>query len=306
MSARSREERRRCGAERRAARRTARRARASPPPPPTSRVTGWSDPKSQMYAGIKQKIMTRILMEARRRDAAAEKAAAAETARVGEKRPRDVPSRSRDVLRPETPSRGVHTRAFFSRYWSYAEWMVLWHVELLDDRRAMLRFGTAEDVLAWGTRRSRSEAAPPGGERAPETVLSAVMDYVDGRVMDYVGRAAIRESSAALRGRRRRKRTRAVRVRRRDAGARGSESWPAPRRGIEWRRLAAGVSGVADSARTGTPGTSETGTFSPRTSRSLRNRTTGARRRITTRVCFSLTGAPRRRMSDNDPRRNTR
>ena len=140
---------------------------ASPPPPPTSRVTGWSDPKSQMYAGIKQKIMTRILMEARRRDAAAEKAAAAETARVGEKRPRDVPSRSRDVLRPETPSRGVHTRAFFSRYWSYAEWMVLWHVELLDDRRAMLRFGTAEDVLAWGTRRSRSEAAPPGASARP-------------------------------------------------------------------------------------------------------------------------------------------
>ena len=234
-----------------AARRTARRGpRASPPPPPTSRVTGWSDPKSQMYAGIKQKIMTRILMEARRRDAAAEKAAAAETARVGEKRPRDVPSRSRDVLRPETPSRGVHTRAFFSRYWSYAEWMVLWHVELLDDRRAMLRFGTAEDVLAWGTRRSRSEAAPPGGERAPETVLSAVMDYVDGRVMDYVEAGGnLRESSAALFAGGEEENERlagGAGAASRRGGARGLESeWPAPRaEGSEWRRLAAGVSGV--------------------------------------------------------------
>ena len=210
---------------------------------PTPRATGWSDPKSQMYAGIKQKIMTRILLEARRRDAAveADASAAAATPRVGEKRGRDV----------STQPRGAFVRAFFSRYWSYAEWMVLWHVELMDDRRVMLRFGTAEDVLAWGTRRSRAEAAPPGGERAPETVLSAVMDFVDGTVVCVGdGRGA---GGGLLGGETDKKKETGeggdgdgasaggARVRHR---ATRSE-WPAPRaEGSEWRRLAAGVSGV--------------------------------------------------------------
>ena len=238
-----------------AARRTARRGpRESRPPPPTSRVTGWSDPKSQMYAGIKQKIMTRILMEARRRDAAAEKAAAAETARVGEKRARDVPSRSRDVLRPETPSRGEHTRAFFSRYWSYAEWMVLWHVELLtidarcfvSEPRRMSRRGVPVEA---------DPEAAPGGERAPETVLSAVMDYVDGRVVRVVdARGAGGGLPGGERDKEKEKETQTQTGGGRDGASAGGarvthratrSEWPAPRaEGSEWRRLAAGVWGV--------------------------------------------------------------
>ena len=41
---------------------------------------GWSDPESHMYAGIKQKLMTRVLLEARRRDAAEAEAEAREKA----------------------------------------------------------------------------------------------------------------------------------------------------------------------------------------------------------------------------------
>ena len=203
---------------------------------------GWSDPESHMYAGIKQKLMTRVLLEARRRDAAEAEAEAREKAeaeadacvspgrndpssssssrRRGVKRDAasafvpsvSAPPTESERLAAETwakrrtsfsgkaapkapPSRratrrGAFVSAFFSRYWSYAEWMVLWHVQLLDERRALLRFGTAEDVLAWGTRRSRAEAgAHPGSERCPETVLVAVMDWVEGTVA-HVGDAA--------------------------------------------------------------------------------------------------------------------
>jgi hypothetical protein len=198
-----------------------------------------------MYAGIKQKLMTRVLLEARRRDEAAAEAEAREKAEADAAGacvpPRDDPydpssslSSRRGVKRdaasafvpsvsappteserlaetyswakrrsfsgkafpapkappPRATRRGAFVSAFFSRYWSYAEWMVLWHVQLLDERRALLRFGTAEDVLAWGTRRSRAEAgAHPGSERCPETVLVAVMDWVDGTVA-HVGDAA--------------------------------------------------------------------------------------------------------------------
>ena len=173
---------------------------------------GWADQESPMYAGIKQKIMTRVLLEARRRDAreAERGRASVANARGGRKRAREEGEAfeeageggpSTGVARPgparaleSRPRPGAFTSAFFGRFWQYAEWMVLWHAQLLDERRVLLRFGTAEDVLAWGTRRSRAEAGgawPPAGERAPETVLVAVMDWVDGRVLhvgDHAGR----------------------------------------------------------------------------------------------------------------------
>jgi hypothetical protein len=197
-------------------------------------LRGWSDPESLMYAGIKQKLITRVLLEARRRDAEAAAAEArdaeahmssdagpdpadvrsspkrrgvkrdaasafvpsvsappTEAERLAYKRRERLTEKTRGGTRSFTPPRrGAFTSAFFSRYWSYAEWMVLWHVQLLDERRALLRFGTAEDVLAWGTRRSRAEAGVhPGSERCPESVLIAVMDWVEGTV-EHVGDAA--------------------------------------------------------------------------------------------------------------------
>ena len=172
-------------------------------------VGGWSDPESHMYAGIKQKLMTRVLLEARRRDAAeaAETADRVTTAAMdcipttsghetntnssrGVKRSREDPvssyvpsvsaplseketmlaairntysdngvvgtggsstpissktptkTKEKTLLRrasfskPKPPApRNAFTSAFFSRYWSYAEWMVLWHVQLLDGVR---------------------------------------------------------------------------------------------------------------------------------------------------------------------------
>ena len=227
-------------------------------------VGGWSDPESHMYAGIKQKLMTRVLLEARRRDAAeaAETADRVTTAATdcipttsghetntnssrGVKRSREDPvssyvpsvsaplseketmlaairntysdngvvgtggsstpissntptkTKEKTLLRrasfskPKPPApRNAFTSAFFSRYWSYAEWMVLWHVQLLDGDKALLRFGTAEDVLAWGTRRSRAEfGAHLGSERCPESVLVAVMRWTTGEILN-VGDAA--------------------------------------------------------------------------------------------------------------------
>ena len=197
-------------------------------------LRGWSDPESLMYAGIKQKLITRVLLEARRRDAEAAAAEAreaeahmssdagpdpadvrsspkrrgvkrdaasafvpsvsappTEAERLAYKRRERLTEKTRGGTRSFTPPRrGAFTSAFFSRYWSYAEWMVLWHVQLLDERRALLRFGTAEDVLAWGTRRSRAEAGVhSGSERCPESVLIAVMDWVEGTV-EHVGDAA--------------------------------------------------------------------------------------------------------------------
>ena len=211
-------------------------------------VGGWSDPENCMFSGIKQKLMTRVLLEARRRDAVSLASAAALPSVVsafqnpghentnhhhhrGKKRPRDpsssyVPSVSAPLTLSETklretfqkdnkgiastggrdfnvrappprpgsfsappPTRNGNTHraftsAFFSRYFAYAEWMVLWHVQLLADDRALLRFGTAEDVLAWGTRRSRAEfGAHPGSERCPETVMTCVMRWSTGEVV---------------------------------------------------------------------------------------------------------------------------
>jgi len=148
---------------------------------------------------------------------------------------------------PRATRRGAFVSAFFSRYWSYAEWMVLWHVQLLDERRALLRFGTAEDVLAWGTRRSRAEAgAHPGSERCPETVLVAVMDWVDGTVA-HVGDAA--GAGGGLLG--------VPSVPERSGGSGTAEvteggvpGEPAPpqAQGSVWQRLAAGAGGVGGRA----------------------------------------------------------
>ena len=266
-------------------------------------LSGWSDPESRMYAGIKQKLMTRALLEARRRD----DAAAANRRNAGADRPdpthasasrrgvkrdaasafvpsvsappteaeclavaagggagersRRLPPRASGSARdargalPERP--GAFVRAFFSRYWSYAEWMVLWHVQLLDARRALLRFGTAEDVLAWGTRRSRAEAgAHPGSERCPESVLVVVMDWVAGTVA-LVGDAngagggllgvapdtSPHEECTSERG--------AWSAECAAAGAEGGvpgEPAPPQAEGSAWQRLAAGAGGVGGPA----------------------------------------------------------
>lgn len=257
-----------------------------------------------MYAGIKQKLMTRVLLEARRRDAEAAAAEAREAAHVSSDAGPDpdahppsprrgvkrdaasafVPSvsappteaerlaykrrearsteKTRGGTRSFTPKRrGAFTSAFFSRYWSYAEWMVLWHVQLLDERRALLRFGTAEDVLAWGTRRSRAEAGVhPGSERCPESVLIAVMDWVEGTV-ELVGDAA--GAGGGLLGVAPENSQTAWNAERAAAGAEGGvpgEPAPPQAEGSAWQRLAAGAggvggpeSGLAEARRGGAP-----------------------------------------------------
>ena len=263
-------------------------------------VGGWSDPESHMYAGIKQKLMTRVLLEARRRDEAAAEAEAREKAEADAAGacvpPRDDPydpssslSSRRGVKRdaasafvpsvsappteserlaetysrarrrsssgkafpapkappPRATRRGAFVSAFFSRYWSYAEWMVLWHVQLLDERRALLRFGTAEDVLAWGTRRSRAEAgAHPGSERCPESVLVAVMDWVDGTVA-HVGDAA--GTGGGLLGVPNAPERSGLSKEVTEGGVPG-EPAPPQAEGSVWQRLAAGAGGVGGRA----------------------------------------------------------
>ena len=252
-------------------------------------LRGWSDPESLMYAGIKQKLITRVLLEARRRDAEAAAAEAreaeahmssdagpdpadvhpspkrrgvkrdaasafvpsvsappTEAERLAYKRRERLTEKTRGGTRSFTPPRrGAFTSAFFSRYWSYAEWMVLWHVQLLDERRALLRFGTAEDVLAWGTRRSRAEAGVhPGSERCPESVLIAVMDWVEGTV-EHVGDAA--GAGGGLLGVAPETTQTAWNAERAAAGAEGGvpgEPAPPQAEGSAWQRLAAGAGGV--------------------------------------------------------------
>ena len=251
-------------------------------------LRGWSDPESLMYAGIKQKLITRVLLEARRRDAEAAAAEArdaeahmssdagpdpadvrssprrgvkrdaasafvpsvsappTEAERLAYKRRERLTEKTRGGTRSFTPPRrGAFTSAFFSRYWSYAEWMVLWHVQLLDERRALLRFGTAEDVLAWGTRRSRAEAGVhPGSERCPESVLIAVMDWVEGTV-EHVGDAA--GAGGGLLGVAPETTQTAWNAERAAAGAEGGvpgEPAPPQAEGSPWQRLAAGAGGV--------------------------------------------------------------
>jgi hypothetical protein len=252
-------------------------------------LRGWSDPESLMYAGIKQKLITRVLLEARRRDAEAAAAEAreaeahmssdagpdpadvrsspkrrgvkrdaasafvpsvsappTEAERLAYKRRERLTEKTRGGTRSFTPPRrGAFTSAFFSRYWSYAEWMVLWHVQLLDERRALLRFGTAEDVLAWGTRRSRAEAGVhPGSERCPESVLIAVMDWVEGTV-EHVGDAA--GAGGGLLGVAPENTQTAWNAERAAAGAEGGvpgEPAPPQAEGSAWQRLAAGAGGV--------------------------------------------------------------
>jgi hypothetical protein len=256
-------------------------------------VGGWSDPESHMYAGIKQKLMTRALLEAQRRDAAEAEAEAREKAEADADAcvsPGNDPSSSlssrrgvkRDAASAFVPSvsappteserlaetwakrrsfsgkaapkapppratrRGAFVSAFFSRYWSYAEWMVLWHVQLLDERRALLRFGTAEDVLAWGTRRSRAEAgAHPGSERCPETVLVAVMDWVDGTVA-HVGDAA--GAGGGLLGVPGPERSGGSGTAELTEGGVPGEPAPPQAQGSVWQRLAAGAGGVGGRA----------------------------------------------------------
>jgi hypothetical protein len=115
--------------------------------------------------------MTRIFLEAHRRDEAASAAAVAAAQacpvagsghrplQLGGRLPKS-PMRSvghvwsSEPQPPRSVGRGEFTSAFFNRFYSYAEWMVVWHVQLLDARHALVRLGTAEDVLAWGTRRA--------------------------------------------------------------------------------------------------------------------------------------------------------
>ena len=122
-------------------------------------VIPWSSPDSKMFTGIKQKLMTRVLLEALRKD------------------------------REEKTRR--HVSAFRSRYWRYAEWLCIWHAQLLDERRISLRFGAAEDVLSWGQKHGRRGGGGGGGVGGqsgdgPETALVAVVDWVTGDVLSDV------------------------------------------------------------------------------------------------------------------------
>ena len=249
---------------------------------------GWSDPASQMYTGIKQKLMTRILLEARRRDEVAVAAASAAAAAHAKRRLQSHGFRwhapgagglvggngnygigASPLSRPPQPlpakrlNPSAFTSAFFSRYWSYTEFMVTWSVQLLDERHVMLRLGKAEDVLAWGSRRGM--VAQMGGERCPETMLSAVVDWVDGSIV-HVGDGqglgegllgvapeaaahavevsdAERSGGCPLSG--------AERDRLRASGAEGGWEFVPPPEGTTWQRLAAGAAGGGTPA--GTP-----------------------------------------------------
>ena len=186
-----------------------------------SRGRGWSDPESHMYAGIKQKLMTRVLLEARRRDVERRRRRRRAKGNGGRRRrgrlpPRDDPydpSSSLSSRRGVQRDAAIRVRALrvgaaevqanaWPRLGSAPEYGGFsgrrrsqlrlrarlgaarssapssagtgrtrsgWFCgtcSCSDERRALLRFGTAEHVLAWGTRRSRAEAGDaPGSER---------------------------------------------------------------------------------------------------------------------------------------------
>ena len=164
-------------------------------------VIPWSSPDSKMFTGIKQKLMTRVLLEALRKD------------------------------REEKTRR--HVSAFRSRYWRYAEWLCIWHAQLLDERRISLRFGAAEDVLSWGQKHGRRGGGGGGGGGGqsgdgPETALVAVVDWVTGDVLSDVHLDAGPGAPAAPSPRPSRD---------------GGDGAPPPE-GTLWQRLAAGVGGV--------------------------------------------------------------